>query len=142
VNLPAGFGLLIVAPMIYTSFSALLTQRYGFSPLLLALGWIGVTLALRPLGSYHSLLPAEGGWGLVLQLVAGFLGNGAVAFLVGYANASLLAVLGSIHLEVPRGARLAMSCTPEMYLSSEEFLLRRFTTYCDKCPRAPPKVDH
>ncbi len=43
---------------LYTGLGAALTRRIGFSPLVLAVGWIGVELALLPLGWRDGLLAA------------------------------------------------------------------------------------
>lgn len=47
---PHSFALLALALMLYAYLGGLLTRRVGFSPMLLALGWIAVELMLKPLG--------------------------------------------------------------------------------------------
>ena len=88
--------LLTAVPSAYAYLGALLTRRIGFAPLFLALGWIGVELALRPLGFGEGLLAGSQGDGWLVRLPASLLGYGLVAFLVAYVNASLLLVLSSV----------------------------------------------
>jgi len=88
-----GFALLAVIPGAYTGLGAALTQRVGFSPYLLALGWIGVEFALHPLGLRNGLLAATLGDGFALRVLGSFAGYVLVAFVVAYINAALLCVL-------------------------------------------------
>lgn len=85
--------LLGVVPAVYAYGCARLTRRIGFTPLLLALGWIGVEVALRPLGFRNGVLAGASGDGWLIDLISRALGYGLVAFVVAYANASLLCVL-------------------------------------------------
>src|SRR3972149_6444443 len=64
--------LLSLIPGAYCYFGAALTRRIGFSPYLMALGWIGVELALRPLGMHCGLLAGTQGDGMVVRVVGSF----------------------------------------------------------------------
>ncbi len=92
----ASLFLLIAIPSLYTCLGARLTRRVGFSPYLLALGWVGVELGLGPLGLRHGLLAATQGDGLIINLVGSWAGYALVAFIVAYVNASLLSVLSRV----------------------------------------------
>ncbi len=90
------FWLLSLVPGLYALFGSLLTRRVGFSPLLLGLGWVGVELALQPLGLRQGLLAATQGDGLLLQAVGYLAGYALIAFAVAYLNAALLTVLSRV----------------------------------------------
>lgn len=89
------FLLLIAVPAAYVWGGVMLTRRVGFSPLLLALGWIGVELALQPLELRHGLLAGTQGHGLVVRTMGYLAGSFMVAFLVAYVNATLLEMLSA-----------------------------------------------
>jgi len=93
----SSFALLSLIPGAYCYFGAALTRRIGFSPYLLALGWIGAEFAWAPLGLRHGLLAGTQGDGLAIRLLGSVAGYALVAFLVAYVNASLLSVLTSVH---------------------------------------------
>jgi apolipoprotein N-acyltransferase len=94
------FGLLAAIPALYTTLGALLTGKIGFNPLVLAIGWIGVEFALRPLGLDNGLLAGTQGQNIVIQQVGRLLGYVFVAFLVAAANASILTVLSNFRLKI------------------------------------------
>jgi apolipoprotein N-acyltransferase len=93
---PSPWSLLLLATVAatYAGLGALLTHRVGFSPFVLAVGWIGVEFALRPLTLRNGLMCGTQGNGTLVQWVGGLFGYVIVAFLVAYVNASLLAMLG------------------------------------------------
>ena len=99
----ASLTLLALIPGAYCYFGAALTRRIGFSPYLLALGWIGVEIALRPLGLHCGLLAGTQGDGMVVRVVGSFAGYVLVAFLVAYFNAALLSAIAEVY--VPAGSR-------------------------------------
>ena len=102
--------LLSLVPGVYAYAGASLTRQVGFSPLLLALGWVGVELALRPLGLRHGLLASTLGNSLVIRTIGSLAGYVLVAFLVAYFNAALLSVLSDVAQKIrterfiPRGS--------------------------------------
>ena len=135
---PLPFALLTAIPAIYAYLGARLTRWIGFSPFVLGVGWIGVELALVPLGFRTGLLAGTQDGGTLLHWVGGALGYVLVAFLVAYVNAALVSALAAARLRVPRpawrigspdrGARLipqTFSCFPSFAIAS-----------CH--PRAPP----
>jgi hypothetical protein len=130
--------LLTTVPAIYAYLGGRLTRRFGFSPFLLALGWMGVEFALRPLGLDRGLLAGTQGDGALVRLVGGLLGYVFVAFLVAYANALLLSAVSDVRLEIPQ-ARLPVrvdelrgSLLPQTFASFPFFGVRR------RQPRGPP----
>jgi apolipoprotein N-acyltransferase len=130
--------LLSLIPGAYCYFGAALTRRIGFSPYLLALGWIGVEFAIRPLGLRYGLLAGTQGDGFVVRVVGSFAGYALVAFLVAYFNASLFSVLHDVRVSpaIPRWA--ARSSEPSQRLIPADMLcyLARFLRILQ--PRAPP----
>jgi apolipoprotein N-acyltransferase len=93
---PLAFVLLTAVPGSYAALGAWLTRSVGFSPYLLALGWIGVEFSLGPAGLRLGLLAATQGDGFALRIVGSFAGYVLVAFLVAYFNAALLSALAQV----------------------------------------------
>ncbi len=132
--------LLSVIPALYAYLGARQTRQVGFSPLLLALGWVGVEFALRPLGLRHGLLAGTQGDGVVIGLLGSFAGYVLVAFLVAYVNASLLSVLTHMHGRIPSSrfvTRTGSPARPFFPLEVPGFLFRLIRP---ARPRAPPVV--
>jgi apolipoprotein N-acyltransferase len=132
------FVLLSLIPGAYGYFGAALTRRIGFSPFLLALGWIGAEFALAPLGLRHGLLAGTQGDGLAISLIGSVAGYALVAFLVAYVNASLLSVLTSVRRGAPssrliRGAGDTIRAYSPIDLPSYLLHIHRQAQ-----PRAPP----
>ena len=91
-------ALLTAIPALYAYFGARLTRWMGFSPLLLGVGWIGVELALEPLGLRTGLLAGTQGNGTLMHWIGGALGYVLVAFLVGFVSAALVSVLSRVYV--------------------------------------------
>ena len=96
-----GIGLTVCVMSLYTGLGAALTRRIGFSPVVLAVGWIGVELALLPLGWRHGLLAATQSDTSLAHWLGPLLGYLFVAFLVAGINASLLVVASKARLSAP-----------------------------------------
>lgn len=131
-------GLLPVVLGLYAFFGARITRQVGFSPYLLALCWIGVELALKPLGLHYGLLAGTQTGGVSIELVGGFAGYAVVAFLVAYVNAALLSVFSEVRVSVA-SSRLVSSEAPPRNTS----LIQVFPSYLSYLilpaqPRAPP----
>ena len=92
------FFLLTLVPGIYTGLGAWCTRLAGFQPLVLGFGWMGVELALHPLGLNRGLLAGTFGDGWFIQVVGNLLGYVFAAFLVVLIGASLTSLLLSPHL--------------------------------------------
>ncbi len=128
---------LMLVPGLYAGLGAALTRRIGFSPYLLALGWVGVEFCLRPAGFAHGLLSGTQGSG-VLVYALGFAGYVVVAFLVAYINASLLEVLHEVKqcLVIPRLIPSAAGGGPSVVLAETSAVSSPWFSLSQ--PRAPP----
>ncbi len=91
---PVSAALMLAVPAIYVGLGSRLTRRIGFSPFVLAVGWIAVEFALTPLGLRHGLLAGTQGGGSLVQTVGGFLGYVFVAFIIAYASGMFVAAIG------------------------------------------------
>ena len=111
-----------------------------FSPLLLGIGWMGVELALHPIGLRYGLLAGTQGDGLVIRLLGGATGYVLVAFLVAYINAWLLSVLTRIlrSASAPRAIRGIGTNTASAIARETPVVLVQFVASLR--PRAPPTV--
>lgn len=135
------WALLTAVPALYALFGVRVTRRVGFSPLLLALGWVGVELALRPIGLRYGLLASTQGGGMVLRLAGSYVGYALVAFLVVYINAWLLTLLAGVQLKVHgRMDRRSSGTEPIRKLVPTETPNYWFLLLRPSKPRAPPGV--
>lgn len=130
--------LLTTLPAIYTSLGARLTRRVGFSPYLLALGWMVVELALSPVGLRSGLLGATQGDVPVIHWVGEFAGCVVVAFLVAYISAAVLEAITNVRAAIdPRRLVTAPPDTQRRLFPQESFsVLFHFIRPAQ--PRAPP----
>ena len=132
------FGLLAAIPALYTTGGAMLRRSIGFNPLALALGWIGVEFALRPLGLDNGLLAGTQGQSIVIQQVGRLLGYVFVAFLVAGINATLLAVLCVTRLKIPRVNSIAEPSNSQLYVIPENSMYLQMLSLYRRHSRAPP----
>lgn len=135
---PLAFALLALVPALYAGLGAALTRRIGFSPYLMALGWVGVELCLRPIGLEHGLLARTQGNGVLIYAFGSFAGYAMVAFLVAYINASLLDVLHEVHacLSLPRLVAASADSLRRVAVADAPFVVSRFLRISQ--PRGPP----
>jgi len=132
--------LLVTVPSLYTLFGARLTRRLGFSPLWLAIGWVGVELALRPLHLSGGLLAGVRDDGTTLGLLGGVVGYGAIAFTLAYLNASLVSLLEQVR--IPSGGLLYTrrnGPVPQRFWWVHWAISRVWVLYSIQ-PRAPPQT--
>ena len=133
------FLLLTIVPALYAYVGAWITRRAGFSALVLGFGWIGVELALTPLGLNGGLLTGTQGQGdgSVLYFLQGLLGYGSVAIILAFINGIVLSLL----------SRVIDGCKSLYVRSSNEPQRRIFPLEVPSClvhvsnparPRAPP----
>ncbi|MHC4356170.1 MAG: hypothetical protein ACYTE3_17110 [Planctomycetota bacterium] len=132
------FALLVLVLMLYAYFGGLLTRWVGFSPMLLALGWILVELTLKPLGLRQGLLAGTQGADGFLHWISCLLGYASVASLVVGVNAWLVLLISSARLRpvlpsLPAGLPNAEPC-----LLSQTSLRPQFLPLCEIYPRPPP----
>jgi apolipoprotein N-acyltransferase len=137
INLPT-VAVLVLAPALYSCWGAWLTRRVGFSPYLMALGWVGVELSLRPVGLEHGLLAGTQGDGMLLRVAGSFAGYFLVAFIVAYINASLLSVLHKVTAGCSGLRRIsgASGHLARLIALDTPFIPSR--VLCVSQPRAPP----
>lgn len=132
------FALLSLIPGAYGYFGAGLTRRIGFSPFLLALGWIGAEIALAPLGLRHGLLAGTQGDSLAIRLIGSVAGYALVAFLVAYVNAALLSVLTGVRRGADSSRLIRGSGDALRSYFSIEFPSYWLHLHRTAQPRAPP----
>jgi len=132
------FALLTGIPALYTFLGAWLTRWIGFSPFVLGVGWMGVELALAPLGLHYGLLSATQGDTALMHYVGRALGYVLVGFLVAYVNAALVAVLGRVRLSFPRFVPATASLDCRRSLISQVFGCLSLFAIQPSHPRAPP----
>ncbi len=92
----AALILLTVVPGAYAGGGAILTRWIGFSPLVLGVAWMGVEVALDPVGLRLGLLGATLEQGLLAQTLGSAFGYVLVAFVVAYINAILVSVFDRV----------------------------------------------
>jgi apolipoprotein N-acyltransferase len=97
-------GLLAAVPAIYTYLGARMTRRIGYAPLVLAVGWIIVELALQPANLHQGLLAGTQGDGNLMRIVGSVLGYIFVAFLIAFVNAQLLSLVDNIVLSISQAS--------------------------------------
>ena len=135
----SSLALLALVPAIYCGLGSLLTRRVGFNPLILALGWICVELAFKPLGLHNGLLAATQSDSIHLHWIGRLLGYVFIAFLVACTNASLLAVLSNVRLSFSRERSIFEGLfNSEHVCSSQTFLYVHLWNLRQGFPRAPP----
>lgn len=131
-------ALLPVVLALYAFFGARLTRQIGFSPYLLALCWIGVELALKPLGLHYGLLAGTQSGGVSIELVGGFAGYAVVAFLVAYVNAAILSALSEVRVSTASSRLVSPAPEPRHYFFPFEFPSYLLFLLLPAQPRAPP----
>jgi len=132
------FALLTIVPAFYACFGVLLCRWIGFNPILLALGWVLVEVAIKPLGLQQGLLASTQSQSPILHWISRVLGYAFVAFLVACVNASLLAVLSNARLKIPRQRSLAGLPNSGTIHLSQTLLYLRLITIFRGYPRPPP----
>jgi apolipoprotein N-acyltransferase len=136
--MPHSFGLLAIVLMLYAYIGVLLTRWVGFSPMLMALGWILVELALTPLGLNQGLLAGTQGANPYLHWISCLLGYVLVAFLVAGANAWLVLLLSSVRLRLPSPTMATGLPNAERCFLSQTFVHLQFLPLHKVYPRPPP----
>ncbi len=132
--------LLSVIPAAYAFLGAHLTRRIGFSPFVLGVGWIGVELAVQPVGLKFGLLAGAQSEFALLQWAGRALGYTLVAFAVAYVNACLLSVLSRIRVTAPRARPVPASGAHSRRLKAQIFACSPLLAVLQTRPRAPPDV--
>ncbi len=129
---------MVAAPAIYAWIGALATRIVGFNPLVLGVAWMGVELAIAPIGLDRGMMALAMGDNAIASSIAHTLGYVLVAFVVATVAASLVCVLGAARL--PSGGRLVRaSASDDGHLLAptlSPFLSLHAITPSQ--PRAPP----
>ena len=134
-------ALLIVIPAVYVGLAARPARAIGFNLLTLALGWTLVEACLhlqKAIGLQEGLLTGAHVEGPPLHWVAGLIGYVSMAFLVAWANASLITILSDARLSFP--VHKSLSGPPNLvgWLRSQAVPAIQSWTFCQAYPRAPP----
>ncbi len=136
---PQALGLLICVPAAYALLGSAVTRtRLGFSPLLLATGWVAVEYALAPVTPGFGLLAGGLIKGSFLHAIAGVLGYGSIAFAVAYITSFLLHLLAEIHVFVPGPLFVPGVTDPGARILPEVVPCISYRGLWAARPRAPP----
>ena len=134
-------ALLIVIPAVYVGLAARPARAIGFNLLTLALGWTLVEACLhlqKAIGPREGVLTGAHVEGPPLHWLAGLLGYVSMAFLVAWANASLVSVLSEARLSFPAQQSFGGLPNPVGWLRSQVVPAMQSWTFRQAFPRAPP----
>ncbi|UCC32058.1 MAG: hypothetical protein JSU86_07210, partial [Phycisphaerales bacterium] len=125
-------------PALYAYFSARLVRWIGFNPLVLGVSWMGVELALEPLGLRSGLLAGTQGDGALMHWIGNALGYVLVAFLVAFVNAAIVSVLSRAYVGAAARRFLVGSGDNDFRLIQQTFSCFPLFVIPPSQPRAPP----
>jgi apolipoprotein N-acyltransferase len=132
-------GLLTAVPAIYAFLGARLTRRVGYAPLILAVGWIAVELALQPLALRQGLLAGTQADAGLMRIIGGLFGYVFIAFLIAFVNAQLLSLVENLRFCINLSYALPISYQPCGWISQVLALGNAVTFAQSTRPRAPPR---
>lgn len=132
-------GLIALVTGGYAFVGSHITRRVGFSPLLLAMGWVGVEFALQPLTSHNGLLACTQGDGLFVRTIGQVAGYVLVAFLIAYVNATIFEILTDVCRTVQSGRRVVESGVADERNVPSVFTAKYRKFQTQAAPRAPPR---
>jgi apolipoprotein N-acyltransferase len=130
--------LLMLVPAGYAAAASEITRRKGFHPLLLGLGWVGVELAIHPLGIHHGLLAHTQGDSIVVQSVGNLGGYILIAFVIALVNGVVAGVLCEVGSGIGSGRSTVAPCSIRRSLFVNRFALPVACGIDSLGPRAPP----
>lgn len=136
---PAALALLTSIPALYMFLGACLTRWIGFSPFVLAVGWMGVELAFAPLGLRNGLLASTQTDGWLLQVIGQFFGYALVAFVVALISAHVVSALSAVRVTRPGRTYRSRSGNQTTPLVPQTFLCFPLFAVPSTRPRAPPR---
>ena len=134
----SSFALLIAIPAIYAYLAAKLTCWIGFSPFVLGVSWIGVELALEPLGLHTGLLAGTQADGTLIHWLGGALGYVLVAFVVALINAALVSALARVCVPIATPCYAVRSTESGTLLVPQTYSCFPLLVIPPSQPRAPP----
>ena len=132
--------LLIIIPAAYTYFGACLTRRFGYMPLVLAVGWILVELALQPVTTQSGLLANSLADSSVMRIVGGALGYVFVAFLIVYVNARLISLVSKVNFVVSCVLPMEIEERRCGLIENKKLTHTTGSLFSYSQPRAPPQI--
>ncbi|MCG8405281.1 MAG: hypothetical protein MI923_08805 [Phycisphaerales bacterium] len=130
--------IMTAVPAVYASLGALLTRAVGFNPLMLALGWILVEFAFKPLGLQQGLLASTQIESAQFQWVARLLGYVLVAVFVACINATLLLALCVVRLGISSSRMPANSFLDCETRATSQVSVFQWLMFRQMNPRGPP----
>jgi len=129
---------IIAAPAAYAALAAGYTRRFGFSPLALAVGWIGLELSLTACLPRGGILMTGFEGNPILRYIANLLGCGFVALVMSYVSALLTKIGEALYILISakRSRVVVPVCT--CHLESKRILHPPSHRPKPSSPRAPP----
>lgn len=134
-------AMLIVALTVgvYGALVSAVTKRIGFSPLVVAILWIGVELVLAPVGFDQGLVAATQSSSAPLAWLNSIFGYAIVAFGIVWINAHLaLALHRAIRRSTKRPGLLPPTILVRRWRSLNVVCVRSLRELCEGGARAPP----
>lgn len=134
----SSLALLTAIPGLYAYFGARLVRWIGFNPLVLGVSWMGVELALEPLGLRSGLLAGTQGDGALMHWIGNALGYVLVAFLVAFVNAVIVSLLSRAYVGATVPRFLVGSSGSSLRIVQQTFSCFPLFAIPPSRPRAPP----
>ena len=135
----SSLALLTAVPGVYAYFSARLVRWIGFNPLVLGMSWMGVELALEPLGLRTGLLAGTQGDGALMHWIGNALGYVLVAFSVAFVSAVIVSILSRAYVGATTPRLLVGSGDKDFRLVQQTFSCFPLLAIPPPQPRAPPR---
>ena len=143
---PAAFdpGAMLIPALVIGIYGALVsatTRRIGFSPLVMAILWIGVEVALAPLGFNQGLIAATQSSSAPLAWLNSIFGYAIVAFGIVWINARLALALHRASRRSPKQPEIRRPVSlVRRWRSLNVVCVRSLRELCEGGARAPPSV--
>ncbi|MBI3832994.1 MAG: hypothetical protein HY287_01555 [Planctomycetes bacterium] len=132
------WALLTAAPALFAGVASTVIRRFGFYPLLIGLGWVGLELALRPLALRYGLLLSSQGDSHLMHTFGQIGGYLFVAFLFAVINAIVVGALTQACSAIPRSLHTTIPIGPGWVLIGPSVLSLFECDFRRSQPRAPP----
>lgn len=135
------WAVLITLPGItglYAAGGAAMTRWIGFSPLVLAVGWVGVELVTGQLGLQLGLAAATQADGYLMTSVGRLLGYTLVAFTVAFVNAATVQAIHTLFRRFTTSSPPLYAPPPQRRLQFSDCCVCNRIQLKDSGPRGPP----